>query len=191
MCFYLHSYQLSSHILETIGVWIIFYESDYFISNLKHWAIACIDCQIIFSGTRVINTNMIAQLILGYSINSFTLLAMVLGIGMVVDDAIIAALQVLSAMIRQQSSLEALCARLHKYPQQMINIGRPHHFSIQAHATLKQLKTQALDHLGSTGRILIRESGTEPLMRVFLEAEDPILVEQAGETLVAEIKKIL
>lgn len=88
-------------------------------------------------------------------------------------DGIVAALQVLSAMIRNTMSLSDLCSGMTLFPQVLVNVqfspdgGDPLNDS-QVQAELKQAETV----LGDRGRVLLRKSGTEPLIRVMVEGED-------------------
>jgi phosphoglucosamine mutase len=97
-------------------------------------------------------------------------------------DGIISALQVLSAMCHQQQSLHELKMGLHKYPQALVNVkvGRvedPNLFPRVQSAIEAARKT-----LGDSGRILLRRSGTEALIRVMVEGEDSVRVnELAGQ----------
>jgi phosphoglucosamine mutase len=87
-------------------------------------------------------------------------------------DAIIAALQVLTAMRRAEKGLAELTARMQKLPQVKINIK-----SKQASKVLERRDVQSAiagvnAELNKKGRLLIRPSGTEPLIRIMLEGED-------------------
>lgn len=105
-------------------------------------------------------------------------------------DGIIAALQVLNAMVNQDSSLHALTTTLPKLPQALINLTRPTEFSLDTQPSLPQIKIDALEQLGKSGRILIRNSGTEPLVRVFVEGQDPIKVEHTAKTVSEKIEAL-
>ncbi len=87
-------------------------------------------------------------------------------------DGLVSALQVLSAMRRAQKSLKDLVAPLRMYPQTMINVRVQKGFDWKNHAPLQDAQRNAQAALGDTGRILIRASGTEPLIRVMVEAQD-------------------
>ncbi|MBM94148.1 MAG: phosphoglucosamine mutase [Legionellales bacterium] len=106
-------------------------------------------------------------------------------------DGIIAALQVLSAMVTQQSSLHALVSTLHKLPQALINLKRSPDHVWPPSEQLDAIKAQALQQLGDQGRILIRPSGTEPLVRVFVEGTDPVMVEHVAQQLSNELQTLL
>jgi phosphoglucosamine mutase len=87
-------------------------------------------------------------------------------------DGTISALQVLSAIKRSGQTLAEQTADLTLFPQTLINVKIQRGFDWQQHAGLKQACAQVEDQLGRDGRILIRPSGTEPLLRVMVEARD-------------------
>ncbi|GAB2873838.1 phosphoglucosamine mutase [Pseudoduganella ginsengisoli] len=87
-------------------------------------------------------------------------------------DGIISALQVLSALKRSGKSLEQCAADLVLFPQSLINVRVKAGFDWQSHAAVVAEKEAVERELGDTGRVLIRASGTEPLIRVMVEARD-------------------
>lgn len=106
-------------------------------------------------------------------------------------DGIIAALQVLMVMIEEAASLHTLTATLPKHPQTLINLVRPHHFELEMHTdALKNLEQQAQKQLSDNGRILIRPSGTEALVRILVEDHDPIIVERVAKHLAQGIETL-
>ena len=100
-------------------------------------------------------------------------------------DGIIAALQVLTAMSRSGSQLDALVADLKMYPQKMVNVPLQAGVQWQAHAGLLAAKQKVEEQLNGRGRVLIRASGTEPKLRLMVEAEDAALAEDCVGQLVA------
>jgi phosphoglucosamine mutase len=87
-------------------------------------------------------------------------------------DGTISALQVLAAIRREGHSLAELCADLRLYPQTLINVRVERGFDWQKHEGLQRARREVEAELGDAGRILIRPSGTEPLLRVMVEARD-------------------
>ena len=85
-------------------------------------------------------------------------------------DGIISALQVLSALKRSGQSLEEATADLVLFPQTLINVRVAPGFDWTKNAAMVAEKEQVERALGDTGRVLIRASGTEPLIRVMVEA---------------------
>jgi phosphoglucosamine mutase len=85
-------------------------------------------------------------------------------------DGTISALQVLTAIKRSGQSLAQLTGDLTLYPQRLVNVRIAKGFDWEGHAAFRQAWDQAEHELGRDGRILIRASGTEPLLRVMVEA---------------------
>lgn len=100
-------------------------------------------------------------------------------------DGIVAALQVLAALQRSGESLEQWIAALKMYPQKMVNVPLTPGLQWAEHAGLNAAKTKVEAMLGDRGRVLIRASGTEPKLRLMVEAEDEALVEQGIRALCA------
>ena len=94
-------------------------------------------------------------------------------------DGIVSALQVLSALQRSGKSLEDCCAELQLFPQTLINVKVSNGFDWTKNAAMVAEKELVEAELGDTGRVLIRASGTEPLIRVMVEAKS---AEQAEST---------
>jgi phosphoglucosamine mutase len=102
-------------------------------------------------------------------------------------DGIIAALQVLRAMRESASRLDALLAPVGLLPQVLINValqtsGRPPDETLESEAVRAAVRRVEAE-LGSDGRILLRPSGTEPVIRVMVEGRDEHQVKRCAETL--------
>jgi phosphoglucosamine mutase len=104
-------------------------------------------------------------------------------------DGIITALQVLEAMRQQGKSLTDLRRGLQKYPQILRNVhlDRTTTFSLESAAIVQAIK-EAERILGKKGRVLLRKSGTEPLVRVMVEGENATQVEDIANRLVEVVK---
>ena len=87
-------------------------------------------------------------------------------------DGIIAALQVLAAMVRSGDSLLALKSPMRKLPQTLINVTVPEGFVLEDCEAAEAERQRVEDILGSRGRLVLRPSGTEPLIRVMIEGAD-------------------
>lgn len=86
-------------------------------------------------------------------------------------DGIVSALQVLSALRRARQSLAEMTADISLYPQVLINVKIPAGFDWNTNVGMQAEKDAVEQALGDTGRVLIRASGTEPLIRVMVEAQ--------------------
>lgn len=93
-------------------------------------------------------------------------------------DGIVAALQVLMALIEQQCSLRDALASLTIAPQRMINVRGANRQGFMEKATVRQALAATEQALADRGRVLLRPSGTEPLVRVMVEGEDAAQVER-------------
>lgn len=104
-------------------------------------------------------------------------------------DGIIAGLQVLSAMIRNKMTLADLTCGMKLLPQVLINVKFSGQEDPLSHPNVIKIiqETEAL--LDTKGRVLIRKSGTEPLIRVMVEGEDKLQVEQYAQRIAEVIKK--
>ena len=100
-------------------------------------------------------------------------------------DGIVSALQVMQALRKGGSSLAALLREVQLYPQTLLNIRLPEGRDWRANAALADAQ-QAVDaELGDAGRVLIRASGTEPVLRIMVEARDADIGRKAAEKLAA------
>lgn len=96
-------------------------------------------------------------------------------------DGIVSSLQVLAAMRRQNKSLRELTQDLKLLPQVLINKRIEKGFDWQAHEPMQVALKEANDVLAGRGRVLIRPSGTEPLLRVMVEADDKELAQSLAQ----------
>ena len=100
-------------------------------------------------------------------------------------DGIVSALQVLQALRRSGQTLAQLLKDVTLYPQTMINVRLPDGSDWTKNATLAESKSRAEAELGTEGRVLIRASGTEPVLRVMVEARDAGLGRRCAEQMAA------
>ncbi len=106
-------------------------------------------------------------------------------------DGIISALQVLEAMVNSGQSLNSLKAGITKYPQRLINVELPRSCGICNHENVKRAVQEAEAQLRDRGRVLLRPSGTEPLVRVMVEGADPAEVERLAAWLANVVRETL
>ncbi len=103
-------------------------------------------------------------------------------------DGIIAALQVLQALLSNGQTLAEACSDLKVYPQILINVPLSATFDLDNSALLKEAVKSAETELLDAGRVLLRASGTEPLMRVMVEGHDSAQVENLAATLAQAVR---
>ncbi|QEW05496.1 phosphoglucosamine mutase [Nitrincola iocasae] len=106
-------------------------------------------------------------------------------------DGIVAALQVLKAMSDAGASLAELKKGVVKLPQKMINVAVPKGVDPLGVAAVQAAVAEAEAKLGDTGRVLLRPSGTEPLVRVMVEGENSTLVKALCGSLAEAVEKAL
>ena len=106
-------------------------------------------------------------------------------------DGLVAALQVLVALRAQDTDLASLKANMRKFPQHMINLRTTGKVDLDKVAGLAECVADIEARLGSRGRVLLRPSGTEPLVRVMLEGEDATQVEELCRELAARVEGLL
>ena len=106
-------------------------------------------------------------------------------------DGIIAALQVLRAMVEQGKSLQQLKSGMTKYPQTLINVRLRQRVDVMGLPEMQEAVRRAEGVLGSKGRVLLRPSGTEPLIRVMVEGEDADMVADVARQLADTVEKLV
>ncbi|MCK9387596.1 MAG: phosphoglucosamine mutase [Sulfuritalea sp.] len=104
-------------------------------------------------------------------------------------DGIIAALQVLAALRASNETLSEACADLTLYPQKLINVRMPAGFDWAADAGIRSAVKAAEATLDGGGRVLLRPSGTEPLLRVMVEGREAVLVTGQAEAIAAAVRQ--
>ena len=102
-------------------------------------------------------------------------------------DGIVSALQVLHAVQRGGRSLAQWLDEVTLFPQTLINVRLPRLDGWQQHTGLAREREAVERELASRGRVLIRASGTEPVLRVMVEAQDPVLARRCAERLAAAL----
>lgn len=106
-------------------------------------------------------------------------------------DGILAALQVLSAMTRKSKPLSELSNCMEVFPQVLLNVKVKERKELSQVADLCRLQQDIEKSLGAKGRILLRYSGTEPLLRIMLEGEDLKKIQDYAQSLKFEAVKAL
>lgn len=96
-------------------------------------------------------------------------------------DGIISALQVLAALKRHKTALPDFLSELTLFPQTLVNVRIDPGFNWKENTSMQMEKQKVEKELGNRGRVLIRASGTEPLIRVMVEAEDASQAKEMAE----------
>jgi phosphoglucosamine mutase len=104
-------------------------------------------------------------------------------------DGLISALQVLQACVATGQTMAQLLSDVTLFPQVLINVRIAKDLKWQDNAQLAIALQDVETQLADTGRVLIRASGTEPLVRVMVEAQDPVLAQTCAEKLAATLRQ--
>ena len=104
-------------------------------------------------------------------------------------DGIISALQVLEAMVCSGRNLNEIKRGMSKYPQTLINVRMEEKIDVLDLPDVQRAVTDVEARLANNGRILLRPSGTEPVVRVMVEGRDSSMVEELANELAREVKK--
>jgi len=102
-------------------------------------------------------------------------------------DGLVSALQVLQACVGSGKTMAQLLEGITLFPQTLINVRLMPDFDWQSHQALWDAKLKAETELGESGRVLIRASGTEPLVRVMVEARDAVQARECAERIAATL----
>jgi phosphoglucosamine mutase len=104
-------------------------------------------------------------------------------------DGLVAALQLLSVVKEADRRVSEVCRRFERVPQKLSSVryksGKP-----LDHKLVMQVIAESRDRLGTGGRLVIRESGTEPVIRVMAESDDSVLVDAVVEQITTTIKQV-
>ncbi|AYP24615.1 phosphoglucosamine mutase [Pantoea agglomerans] len=105
-------------------------------------------------------------------------------------DGIVASLQVLTAMVRNHMSLHDLCSGMKMLPQVLVNVRfAGEHDPLQSDA-VKAVTAEVEKALAGRGRVLLRKSGTEPLIRVMVEGENEAQVTELANRIADQVKAV-
>ena len=98
-------------------------------------------------------------------------------------DGIVSALQALAAIANCEQPLADLRSKMRKLPQSMVNVRLDNNFDLVANKAVQSAVSDVESKLGKNGRVLLRPSGTEPLVRVMVEGEDMDIVSKLAQEL--------
>ena len=104
-------------------------------------------------------------------------------------DGILTSLKMMEVMMAKKMKMSQLTEDLHIYPQVLVNVKVKDKAVVQADKDVQDAVQKVADALGDTGRILVRESGTEPLIRVMVEAETEEICRKHVDNVVSVIKE--
>lgn len=105
-------------------------------------------------------------------------------------DGIIAGLQVLAALRQENATLKEMCSDLVFFPQKLVNVPMKAGFAWSSSAAIADAVQAATAELAGSGRVLLRPSGTEPLLRVMVEGSDPAMVDRIAHGLAEVVRSV-
>jgi phosphoglucosamine mutase len=105
-------------------------------------------------------------------------------------DGMISALAVLGQLKRSDKSLAQVASEMPKFPQLLINVSVSQKCDVNAHPGIQQARQEIEQRLAGRGRIVLRASGTEPLIRVMVEGEEMSEVENAARELASRVQSL-
>jgi len=105
-------------------------------------------------------------------------------------DGIVASLQVLTAIVRNHMTLHDLCSGMKMLPQILVNVRFAGEHDPLESESVKAVTAEAEKTLAGRGRVLLRKSGTEPLIRVMVEGEDEAQVSALAHKIADAVKAV-
>jgi phosphoglucosamine mutase len=94
-------------------------------------------------------------------------------------------------VVHSGKSLAELCRGMEKYPQKLVNVRLDNQVDVMGSPVMQQAVKEAESELGSEGRIVLRPSGTEPLIRVMVEASSESQVTEITSGLAGVVREIV
>ena len=136
-------------------------------------------------GDRYVYENMAAN---GYCVGGEQSGHIILSKYATTGDGVLTSIELMEAMLDNKQTLSRLCREVVKYPQVLKNVRVTDKRAIRENAHVQQVVAAVGARLGDTGRVLLRESGTEPLIRVMAEAQDERTAERCVDDMIEAMK---
>ena len=103
-------------------------------------------------------------------------------------DGLITALQVLAIMVRTGATLKEVARGMRHFPQTMLNVKIAERFDLESEPAIRRAIGEAESRLGDRGRVVLRASGTEPVIRVMVEGENRDTVAALAQRLADSVR---
>ena len=137
-------------------------------------------------GDRYVKELMVAE---GWSLGGESSGHIICGDLSTTGDGVIAALQVLAAVRTSGKSLETLASGFNPLPQVLVNVRITKGFDLSAHPTIGEACRRVESELEGRGRLLLRPSGTEPVIRVMVEGDDTVAINALADEVADAIRQ--
>ena len=137
-------------------------------------------------GDRYVKELMVAE---GWSLGGESSGHIICGDLSTTGDGVIAALQVLAAVRASGKSLEALTSGFNPLPQVLVNVRITKGFDLSAHPTIAEACRRVESELEGRGRLLLRPSGTEPVIRVMVEGDNTVAIDALADEVANAIRQ--
>ena len=137
-------------------------------------------------GDRYVKELMVAE---GWSLGGESSGHIICGDLSTTGDGVIAALQVLAAVRASGKSLEVLASGFKPLPQVLVNVRITKGFDLSAHPTIAEACRRVESELEGRGRLLLRPSGTEPVIRVMVEGDDTVAIDALADEVADAIRQ--
>ena len=136
-------------------------------------------------GDRFVYENMVQN---GYCVGGEQSGHIILSKYATTGDGILTSIELMEAMLDSKQTLSRLCAEVTTYPQVLKNVRVTDKAAVRENAHVQQVVREVGERLGNTGRVLLRESSTEPVIRVMAEAEDERTAESCVDEMIAAMR---
>ena len=137
-------------------------------------------------GDRYVKELMVAE---GWSLGGESSGHIICGDLSTTGDGVIAALQVLAAVRASGKSIEVLASGFNPLPQVLVNVRITKGFDLSAHPTIAEACRRVESELEGRGRLLLRPSGTEPVIRVMVEGDDTVAIDALADEVADAIRQ--
>lgn len=137
-------------------------------------------------GDRYVKELMVAE---GWSLGGESSGHIICGDLSTTGDGVIAALQALAAVRASGKSLQALAFGFNPLPQVLVNVRITKSFDLSAHPTIAEACRRVESELKGRGRLLLRPSGTEPVIRVMVEGDDTVAIDALADEVADAIRR--
>ena len=137
-------------------------------------------------GDRYVKELMVAE---GWSLGGESSGHIICGDLSTTGDGVIAALQVLAAVRASGKTLDALASGFNPLPQVLVNVRISKGFDLTAHPTIGEACRRVESELEGRGRLLLRPSGTEPVIRVMVEGDDTVVIDALADEIANVIRQ--